>query len=330
MCAGVWQIPSSLPFVERAKGFEPSTSNLGTWLSEVLKVVKKISLELTHVPCLGDMRMQSVAEKYLKGRCVVVGYAKSLMRTGKRLDEQLISTSSICGAEVNAWLDTLSTLSLSTQKNLRREAMTLWNFAFDEGMTDAPPRGVRQIKAPLPPTEAWGLAQIHALLAAAQADCTRIGGVINMMIKDYMPCWLRIGYETGLRHGDILTLKQQEIRNSCIAKVASKTKKQLVRQISDETVSLANRLIGMSTDGSVFAWFLTRRRSFVAMKDFLDRNHVKGSSKYLRRSCATYIAMRSREQASAYLQHSSPKLLDHYVDETLIGCPEGPPPLCPG
>jgi hypothetical protein len=148
-----------------------------------------------------------------------------------------------------------------------------------------------------------------------------------MRVCDYMPAWIRIGYETALRHTDIHTLHAGEVRRNCVCKVASKTGKPLVRRISDKTNDLIQELIRKSDDRSVFSWFLTRRRSFTCIRDFLDRHGVSGSGKFLRRTAATLIADNSPAMATRYLQHSDPKLLKHYVDETLLKTPDGPPPI---
>ena len=73
------------------------------------------------------------------------------------------------------------------------------------------------------------------ILSIAKKDTTEIGGTTRMRICDYLPAWIRIGYETGMRHGDILNLNATELRNGCVCKAASKTGKSLVRKIESET-----------------------------------------------------------------------------------------------
>jgi len=273
------------------------------------------------------MKFSTLCYLYCEARQLSQAYAKNLDRTARRLDEQKITSESICGAELSRMLKSMSTLSPTSRKNFRREALTLWRFAYDSGISSVPPGRVAPVIAPVQPAEAWSLEEVRSLLACAEGDRTLVGGHYGMRVCDYMPAWIRIGYETALRHADILNLHATEIRRNCVCKIASKTSKPLVRRISDRTNDLIQDLIRQSDDRTVFAWFLTRRRSFTCIRDFLDRHGVSGSGKFLRRTAATLIADSSPALATRYLQHSDPKLLKHYVDETLLKTPDGPPPI---
>jgi integrase len=272
--------------------------------------------------------MLEIATLYISSRQLSPAYEQNLVRTAKRAYAFGITADNIDDALVNRFILSLSSeTSLGSRANIRRELLTLWRFGFITDVIDTSPKNVTKVYVKQDPVEAWSHKQLSQLLATAKKDKTKIGGVSKMRICDYMPAWIRIGYETGMRHGDILTLNAKEIRNGCIVKVASKTSKQLVRKIEEPTLVLANDLIAQSADGTLFRWFLTRRRSFVAMKNFLERHKFEGSGKFLRRSCATAIANDSPAKASAYLQHSNERLLKHYVDQSLLDVPDGPPPI---
>ena len=272
--------------------------------------------------------MIDVAILYINSRSLNAQYAKTLARTALRAHEFGIKSDSIDDKIVNKFILTLSSdLSLVTKSNIRRELLTLWRYAYEMEICKNPPRHVARVHTQQQVVEAWSLTEISDILSIAKKDTTEIGGTTRMRICDYLPAWIRIGYETGMRHGDILSLNATELRNGCVCKSANKTGKSLVRKIESETQVLAQNLLSRSPDGTVFLWFLTRRRSFTAMKDFLDRHHIRGTGKYLRRACATAIANDSPSRASAYLQHSKESLLKHYVDESLLDVPDGPPPI---
>lgn len=271
--------------------------------------------------------LQDIASDYINERIVSVPYAKNLLRTARKATAAGITPGNICEQMVNRFIAGLESVSMATKKNVKRELLTLWRYGYEHGEIARPPGRLLAIKAPAPQAEAWSLSQIQRMYELACCDKTSTGGVHATRISDWMPGWISIGYDTGLRHADILSLSRPEVRSAAVYKRAAKTGKVLHRHLSEISIAQVNRLASRSPDGTLFSWFLTRRRSFTAWRDFLDRHGIAGSSKFLRRSCATYIAMESMDHASRYLQHSDVRLLRHYVDESLLAAPPGPPQL---
>jgi integrase len=255
-------------------------------------------------------------------------YRQSLARTARKAGEAGIhSVADLQPEAVSRFVLNLSTSAI-TRQNTRRELLTLWRYAFEERLTDVPPLRVARIKTTSKPVEAWSHAELQRLLACAEQDVTPIGGTTILRVCDFMPCWIVVAYDTGIRFGDMHTLHAKQIRNGHLSATASKTGKRMVRPLSTHALALANKLIGSSPDGSLFLWFLTRRRALVKIREFLDRHGFHGSSKYLRRSCATYIEASRPGEATRYLQHSAASVTTkHYVDESLLAVPCGPPPI---
>ena len=267
---------------------------------------------------------------YLSRSEYSVSYRQGMLRTARKCQQHEIAEPSDLNTEsINAMLAGLSECGLgaTTRSNIRRELMTLWRFASDLGHCDFDPSGVIRIRAVRSPTVCWSSKELARIATAAENDNTLIGGRIEMRICDYLPCWIGVSYDTGLRFTDVWTLHRSEIDGDSIRKVAAKTGKPLVRGLSQETSAAVSKLLLLSPDGTLFKWFLTRRRAFLSMRKFLDRHQASGSGKWLRRSCATAIERDRPGMASAYLQHSSPSLLKHYVDESLLRRPDGPPPI---
>ena len=271
--------------------------------------------------------MQDLAKNYVEQRCVSTAYAKNLLRAARRMESAGITPKNISPELVNRFIANADGLSMTSRRNLAREVGTIWRWGIETGQIQVAIGGLIKPRAAVRPAEAWSLQELRELLAAARTDNTSCGGANPRAICDYLPGWILIGYDTGMRHGDILRLDDGHIKRNCLRMIASKTGKPLVRQLSDDAVAESRKLIDSSPDGTLFQWFLTRRRSFTTFRDFLDRHGFAGSSKWLRRSCATYIARHSADEASRYLQHSDYKLLKHYVDETLLDLPQGPPPI---
>lgn len=275
------------------------------------------------------MPLEDLLVAYAASRECSAAYRNSLARTLRKAGSVgLLSVADLAPPLVNKFLASLSSRSSVTRANIRRELLTLWRYAFEERLTEEPPLRVMKIKARGKAPQAWSMDELGRMLDCAESDKTFIGGMVDMRICEYLPAWILIAYDSGIRFADVHSLRVDEIRNGFVCKVAAKTGKSLVRPLSPEAIKLAQALIARSPDGSLFQWFLTRRRAFVAMKGFVDRHGFRGSSKYLRRSCATYIEATRPGEASRYLQHSQPNLVArHYLDESLLAVPSGPPPI---
>jgi integrase len=278
-------------------------------------------------PMLGTVPTTDLLCQYLTSRDCGIRYRESLSRTVKKAASAGInSVADLQPPLVNKFLAGLSSLNATTKNNVRRELLTLWRYAFEEGMTDVPPLRVMKIRLRPPAPQAWPMHVMQSMLLNAEQDQTQVRH--GMRICDWLPAWIVIAYDSGLRFSDIRNLRSDDIRGNVVVAVAQKTGKRAVRQLSGYAADAAARLVSRSPDGTLFAWFLTRRRAFLCIRAFLDRHHIAGSMKYLRRSCATYIEATRPGEATRYMQHSAPSVTArHYVDESLLAAPSGPPPM---
>jgi integrase len=277
-----------------------------------------------------SMTLADLLDAYLATRETSTRYRESLLRTIRKAQAAgLAFVGDLQPAHVNRFLVSLSTaVSATTRHNIRRELLTLWRYAFEEGLTETQPVRVARIRPTYAPPKAWSADCLERLLAAAESDQTPVGGGSGAVISDLLPAWIGIAYDSGLRFSDVHALHIRNIRNGMVTTCANKTKKALVRPLSQGTLEAINRCAGLSPDGSLFVWALTRRRAILVWRAFLDRHGFEGSSKWLRRSCATYVEIERPGSATRYLQHSNPALAPaHYFDESLFAIPDGPPPI---
>lgn len=275
-----------------------------------------------------EMTISDLLAAYETNNSISRRYRESLLRTVRKA--QASGIKKICQLDAKAVNSMLASLTVSdtTRANIRRELLTLWRYAYEEGLTDTFPARIARIRARQSPPQAWSRDELLAMLAASIDDHTSVGGKSVAKISDLLPAWIGIAYDTGLRFSDVLSLDTGNVRNGCVTTVAAKTGKPCVRRISPSTCRAVASLLRVSPDGSLFSWALTRRRAFHAWRDFLDRHNFSGSSKFLRRSCATYVEAQTPGGASRYLQHSHPQLASrHYIDATLVSAPLGPPAL---
>jgi integrase len=276
------------------------------------------------------MLLADLLDVYLSEREASPRYIESLKRTVKRARQfGLLDTSQLIPEKANEFLTRLPVAAV-TRSNIRRELLTLWRFAFEQSYTDVPPLRVCRIKATPPPPRAWSLDTLRQLLAAAEQDTRPVSQRIpGLLWRDVLPCWIVIGYDTGLRFSDLLHLQGSNIANGCVICTAKKTGKFTIRAISPAGLELADQLSKKSPDGTLFRWALPRRRVLEKWKQFLQEQGVVGSSRWLRRSGATYVEKTCRGEAQRFLGHSNSALAyRHYLDQTLaVDLPHSPPAL---
>jgi integrase len=256
-------------------------------------------------------------------------YQDSLRRTVRKATGYGLAT--VCQLtpdRVNEFLGKLD-LAAVTRSNIRRELLTLWRWGFEERLFDSQPVRVKRITPARKPPQAWSVPQLTRLLDAAERDETPVSARHPLVKRRHvLTAWIPIGYETGLRLTDVLSLRQENFRQDCIVTVAHKTNKPTVRRLGAYATKRVEWLLDHSPDDTVFGWLLPRRRAIILWRDFLKQNNTPGSSKWLRRTGATELERLHPGMAAQWLDHSNPALCKlHYIDPTLLAPPLGPPPL---
>ena len=283
---------------------------------------------VTDLACQTSMSLIELLSEYLSARAASPRYQESLRRTVRKAAAYGINTAcQLTPNPVNRFLASLP-LSPTTRHNIRRELLTLWRFAYEEGLTSEPPLRVRRIKASHSAPEAWSLGDLARMLRCAEDDKTVVNHKTGVRVNEVLPAWIMLGFESGLRLHDVLELRRENYRNGCITVRANKTGKTAVRRLTMRCRCLLETLILRSPDGTVFRWTMPRRRAIKTWRAFLDRYQIPGSSKWLRRSAATQLECDQPGSATKFLDHSNPAVARrHYIDETLLG--SAPTPRTP-
>lgn len=278
---------------------------------------------------LRPMLLSTVLDEYLSEREVSADYAKNLRRTlAKAASYGIKTVMQLDPAKVNNFLAEVP-MSQNSRHNLRREFVTIWRAAYDRGLTDVYPTRVRRIPVKRRPVQAWSLDFLRTLLDAAEQDSTPISSRLPWLKRKHvLPCWLSLGYDSGLRFTDVLSCRRGDFRNHTVAVTAHKTGKVTVRRVSAYTEREVAGLLKRSPDGTLFKWAMPRRRAITMFRSFLDERQAPGSSRWLRRSGATYCERDRPGSAPRFLGHSNPTLAKiSYIDESLLDLPAPPPPL---
>jgi integrase len=281
---------------------------------------------LTHTT---TMSLLDLLQRYLAANECSQRYVESLRRTVmKAQGSGLVSICQLVPDRANAFLVGLTKLSPTTKHNIRRELLTLWKFAYETNLTEVYPARVRKIKAAFAPPQAWTPKELKRLARCAEQDEQRISSRVQLRRCDVLPAWVALGYESGLRFGDLHALTASSFRNECVVVVAGKTGKTLVRKLSPSTLRAVAKLSKLSPDGTLFKWCMPRRRAIMLWKQFLADHNFVGSSKWLRRTAATQVELQEKGAATYFLQHSQPHLATrHYIDASQLVAPAGPTPI---
>ncbi len=166
-------------------------------------------------------------------RHTVLQYRKSNQCFGEFLGHPA-TTEDLVESRINAWLASLTKISTTTVHNRKRGMTAIWNYAAERawcGITIGAAYG-----KPKRSTGGDGAERrdIRTLLEAARLlqGCMRCG----IPATDLLIARIRIGFETGLRAGDVLRLTFSQLDGNEIRLVQRKVKRPHKVEISMHTV----------------------------------------------------------------------------------------------
>lgn len=251
--------------------------------------------------------LESLARRYLAERLVSDIYAQNLLRVAQRCRD-------LTADAVNCYLRRrLGEVAAVTAKGERTMILSVWRYAYEQEIVDSPARGIVKIKPTKPPTQAWTIEQLKAVLAAAGgvAGAMRTGVQKSLVLR----AWILLGYESGSRYGDIWAWTRRNIDGDVLRWTQHKTGDGIQKVLSPACLSVVNQLLDKSPDGRVIGWVCGRRQAMRMMKGHLTSCGLPGTSKWLRRSGATHIEMETPGRAKLHLGHRSVGLAERaYLD----------------
>lgn len=251
--------------------------------------------------------LPTLAKQYLATRQVSDAYAANLIRTAERCRVLQKDT-------INAYLKKrLAEVSATTAKSERTMILTVWRYAYEAEIVDLPARGIMRFRVTKEPTRAWTRDEMKLAIEAATKAAGRLRS--GAKLSDYLECWIRLGYETGARHGDLRAFRADHINGDVIRWVQSKTGDPIEKVLSPACLDACRRMAAGSTDGTLLGWACGRRMALKHMRSHLDACGLSGTSKWLRRAGATHIEMLHPGKAKLHLGHRSVGLAEkNYLD----------------
>lgn len=268
------------------------------------------------------MTMTDLATRYANRVGAAPSYLEQLLVLCKRLTWQ---AEDMTPDLIDAYLtQSLRHLASSTVDNHRRMLRSLIRFAADEGLVSKSIlRPLRRVKRNPPSPRAWSHAEIIRLLEA----CDGLPGrTLKCSLATLMPAWILAAYSTGLRLNDLLAIRHEDLRGNRMMIRQQKTSEPHIVFLDDNALAAISKL--PKCGPRIFGDLVGRSRILVAMRKLVKRAGLNGSTKYLRRSGATYCEAHGID-ASQHLGHKSPGMKRFYVDRLLLAEERPPQPVVP-
>ena len=255
------------------------------------------------------MLLQDFARQYAVRSGASAGYLEQLLVFTQRLPWHV---EEVTTERVDQYLtDALTNLAPQTVSNHRRILTTLMAEATRLGLNTRIHGRFRRVKVPRPLPVAWSLADIRRLVETARGVK---GHFRDLKKSDFLVAWFLTGYCLGIRAGDLIQIRWDQIRGERIYLRQSKTSSPHVAVFTGEALAACKVLPRRPRVFGDFAALNTIQQWVAAtVKDA----GLTGSSKWLRRSCATYAKVAGMSP-KAKLGHMTDGLAErHYVDQLL-------------
>ena len=270
------------------------------------------------------MLLKDFADEYCTRVGGSPGYREQLAVLTRRLPWHV---GDLSPEKINQYLTAaLDSLAATTVHNHRRMLNTLYKAAVADGLAEKSTQRIRAVKHFFPPPRAWTLRELHSLLVTAKSFS---GGTRKRPCeyKVLLPAWVLVAYSSGLRRGDMLTVRWDQLRDDRICLTQSKTSTVHVCVLDSHAVQSLKEL--PRYDMRIFGGIIGRDQVKVVLRRLIQRAGLCGSGKFLRRSSATYAEM-SGMSSTLHLGHRTPGLAyRHYVDPVIVSEGRKPVPSIP-
>jgi integrase len=141
-----------------------------------------------------------------------------------------------------------------------------------------------------------------------------------------MRAWILVAYSTGLRLCDLLAIRHDQLRGQRILVRQHKTGTPHVVYVDDNAMRAIKELPVQGP--RIFGDLICRDKLLAQMRRLVKFAGLPGSTKFLRRSGATYSEVIGLD-ASHHLGHKTSSMKQHYVDRLLLAEEKGAGPSAP-
>lgn len=217
---------------------------------------------------------------------------------------------------INAWLfaELSRGLGPTTVHFERRALLSLWRDAFEEGWCDTGPTRIRKIKLPQRVPNAWTLEQIRQLLATIASLKGRLKRQPQVSRCLFWRAYVLTGYYTGLRLGDLLKVRFDQISaDGSLTVIQNKTGTAVRCCLEYEALSAIEGIMRPARL-RIFGDVMSQQCIQEYFAALVKRAGLRGSTKWLRSSGASWCEANTPGSAMAFLGHRTHGLAyRHYV-----------------
>lgn len=255
------------------------------------------------------MIIEAFARRYASRVGASDGYLEQLSVFTRRLPWHV---EDITSEMVDDYLTaSLRTLSPQTVANHRRILTTLMREARRLGVNTCIADGFRRVKVPRPVPRALSLCEIRQAVEAARQTT---GHFRDLRKSDFLVAWFLAAYCLGLRAGDLMEIRWDQVRGRRIYLGQSKTSTPHVAIFTDEALAACRDL---PKRPRIFGDFAAMNTVQQWVKSCMRSAGLDATTKYLRRSAATYAKVMGKSPKQV-LGHLTDGLAErHYVDQLL-------------
>lgn len=255
------------------------------------------------------MLISEFAKRYANRVGASPGYLEQLLVFTKRLDWHI---EQVTAEQVDEYLtQALTNLAPQTVANHRRLLTTLLRDARRLGLNTCISDGFRRVKVPRPVPRALSRSEIRIAVEAARQTP---GHFRDLKKADFLVAWFLTAYALGMRAGDLIQIRWDQVRGRKIYRGQNKTSTPVVALFTDEALAACKALPKRERIFGDFAALNTIQQWVQAC---MERAGLDATTKYLRRSAATYAKVQGKSP-KAVLGHLTDGLAErHYVDQLL-------------
>jgi len=230
----------------------------------------------------------------------------------------------------NGYVDWLKeNRAADTVRTRRGNLLTLWRFAFEEGLTDNAPRKIRRLKKRRTIPTAWTPEEVDHLLEMADQATGRFA--TTQIPRDvFWRSLILTAWDSALRLGDLLALERTAIVGEKIVVRQSKTGDDVLVMLRPQTLAEIERCCADPPRRLIWPLWCRRDQFYVAFGRLVSDAKIRpGTFKWIRRASITAVERQQRGAGTQHAGHRTRAVTEaNYIDPRQLDedRPQ-PPPL---
>lgn len=234
-------------------------------------------------------------------------------------------------ANVNGWLcaELERGIDPETVRTRKISLVGVWKEAFDSGVAPTAPAKIRKIKVPSKIPVCWDMPELELVRLSARQLTGHMKRDRTISRADFFEAYVLVGYDIGLRLGDLCRLMFEQIgADGRIVIVQNKTGDMVIGQLGPASMAAIERIRRLGRR-RLFGDLINKANAQKQFRKIVRSAGVRGSTKWLRKTGATWCEAHNPGGAKAYLGHRTAGLAyKNYVDPRFVQQKRpGPPPL---